>query len=212
MSAPRMTRLVLLAVAALAVGCANDDDDQPAGGPTAVVRLPDRPLKPALPRTVTTDRFARGLPAARKAPPAPPAPNTLGAAAVASIPAVVAVHNLASTVGRPTGLPRGALRDQAVDVRARLVRLRSQLGPSPAGARAEFATILKGYASAATRLARRQRPLVARDRRRLAALDVRWRRALRELGRRSGSDLVAAVPSLPRPHIPAPKLPAAGAR
>lgn len=213
-SAEHKTGLILLVVALLVVGCGNGErDEQPEGGDTAnVVRLPDRSPKPAPPRTVTTDRFASGVPRAPKVRPAPPAPNTFEALAMASIPAVVGVHNLASSVGRPTGLPPGALRDQAADVRARLVLLGSQLRRSPGAARAELAAIVNGYAGVASRVARRERPLVTRERRRLAAMDLRWRRALRDIGRRSRSDIVASVPPLPRPHIPAPGHRARGAR
>jgi hypothetical protein len=201
-----MSRVVLLAMALLVAGCAAGGSDRQATETANVVRVPERPLKPAAPSSTTpTDRFARGLPPRiRSTRPVPPAPNTLGALAMASIPAVVGVHNVASSVGRPLGLPRGALHAQAVDLRGMLGRLGSQLRRSPQGVRAELATVLSGYLGIANDLARRAEPLAASARRRLAALDVRWRRALRTIGRRSGSDLADAVPSLPRPHIPAP--------
>lgn len=213
MNGSASTSLSLLAIALVIGGCAGDSGEQASTvGP--VVRVPDRPLRPAAAgATTTTDRFARGLPSrAGSTTPVPPAPNSLGELASESITAVVGVHNVASSVGRPLKLPRGALHGQAVDVRDKLSALQTRLRRPSRGLPAELSRVLNGYLGIATTLARRAQPLAAPARARLAALDIRWRRALRAIGRPSGSDLAASVPSLPRPNIPAPARPSENAR
>jgi hypothetical protein len=206
MNATRASRVLLTAAALLVAGCGHSSDAS-NGAPTTGLRLPNRPLSPAPSRTTTTDRFATGLPTHRsKAQAVPPAPGTVGALALASIPAVVGVHNLAASAGRPSGLPPRALRDQAEDVRRELAGVRVQLAPSPHGARSRLASILDGYLGIAASLGRRQRPLGAASRSHLASLDLRWRHQLHEISRQAGSHLLAKVPALPRPNIPAPPL------
>jgi hypothetical protein len=204
MSPGSTSRAIVFAMSLLLAAC-GDGDGQQATQPD-VVRVADVPLQQAAPSSKPApDRFARGVPTAKvPAAKTPPAPGTLGAVAVASISAVVSVHNVASSVGRPLNLPRGALHGQAADARAMLGRLRSQLGQAPRGIRGEFGMVLAGYRAIAADLARRPRPLAAPARSRLAALDIRWRRALRIIGRRSGSEIEASAPPLLRPHIPAP--------
>jgi hypothetical protein len=207
-----MSYVSLMVAALLVVGCGHSNTTT-TGAQTTGLRLPNRPLSPAAPGTKTTDRFATGVPTQpAKAQAAPPAPNTLGAVAIATIPAVVGVHNLAASAGRTSQLPAGALRDQASDVHRQLSGLRVKLSTSSRGARSRLASILDGYAGVAVTLGHTQRPLGAASRRHLAALDIRWRQQLRALSRRAGSDLLATVPPLPVPNIPAPPLPARKAR
>lgn len=203
MSPGSTSRAIVFAMSLLLAGC-GDGDIQQATQPD-VVRVADVPLQQAAPSSKPAPaRFARGVPTAKVPAKTRPAPGTLGAVAVASISAVVSVHNVASSVGRRLNLPRGALHGQAADARAVLGRLRSRLGHATRGIRGEFGRVLAGYRAIAADLARRPRPLAAPARRRLAALDIRWRRALRIIGRRSGSEIEASAPPLLRPHIPAP--------
>lgn len=207
MSAGHVGILLVCAASLLTVGCGSGDRPFQGEGSVAapVLSVPSNP--PSKP-TATPNRFARGLPSSKAHPGVPSlAPTTSGGLAAASIPVVVQLHNLAAALGRPLGLPQGALRHQAADVARRLRALRTKLAVAPIGRPSALASILSGYADLATRIVLRDRPLGSRSRRRLARLDARWRGALRAVGRSSRVNLLAMVPSLPLPNVEAPPLP-----
>ena len=192
------------AVAVVLAGCGGT-----AGSHRGTQPPPPR-VTPPMPKHATANRFAHGLPTTHPSTQAvpPPAPGTPGGLAVASIPAVVGLHDLASAVGRPLGVPAGALTGEATDLTRRLSAVRAQVGQSPSGPAARLGVVIDGYSRFAQRVAHQKARIGPSAISQLRALDAEWKAALDAIGHQQHQNLLALVPNLliPSPATaPAPR-------
>lgn len=202
----------LAVVALLFSGCGGSSTSHESAAKSAATLRPALRLTPPAKRSKPRDRFATGLPSERTTSTSsrsqlPPAPGTLAALAAASIPAVVGLHNLASSAGLQAALPGGALKGAARDERVRLARLRRQVRAARGAGSGRLESTLHGYQQLAEALAGTRRPPAAASKNRLLALDAAWRGSLRAIGRASKTNLVADVPTLLVPRTPGPQAP-----
>jgi hypothetical protein len=124
--------------------------------------------------------------------------------AAASIPLVVRLHDAAAALTHPVGLPRGVLGNEVSELYGQLLQLRARVEAAGPGANARLAAALSGYADLARGLGGRAAPAVRVTAGRLAALDLRWTQALRDIGSADHVDLAASIPPLLAPTTSAP--------
>ena len=186
-----------LALALAIGGCGTDVGHTRRSAVSPAAAQASRLTTPPAPRIKVQSRFAQGLPrTAARSTFAPPLAGSPAGEAAASIPAVVELHDLASTIVRHVQLPPGAIHGEASDLAARFTLLNRAVRTVPGGAATDFSGALIAYGQISGVLGSGQQRAALALASRLVATDRRWRRALAQLSGSSHTRLTTMIPPL----------------